>query len=173
MAGEPGEMRVYRSRLPTLGMVAAGLGMGALGVLAIVYGRELSFKFIVVGVAMAPTGLLLVLCFSSMLFTPVLVVGREGITENVSLLAVGHLRWEEIAELRAYERHGMRYLAVIPRDLNAVLARPRVGERFARRAAEIGDFPPIEIPETELTVPLEELLEAIDRFRGGVGLVRP
>jgi CDP-diglyceride synthetase len=50
---------------------------------------------------------------------PLLVIDSEGITDHASCLSVGTIRWEEIAAIFATNR----YLVIVPRDMESILAR--------------------------------------------------
>jgi hypothetical protein len=103
--------------------------------------------------------------------TPALVVDDQGIRDNISVYlgGVGMLRWEEVAALFPFsERAGFpnyRYLAIAPRDVEAVLFRQGFLTRaFMKRIAE--RYPaPIIIPQRVLPMKVDDLLAQIwDRY---------
>ena len=98
---------------------------------------------------------------------PAVVINGEGIVDNSSLLSVGLIRWDEIAELREYQFKRQTFLAVIPKDADRLLARQPAWKRSAIRANLAIGAAPVNIPQSVVPVRISELLHEIRRRFGG------
>jgi hypothetical protein len=98
--------------------------------------------------------------------TPAVVINRQGIVDNASAVSVGFIRWDEIGELREYRFRNQAFLGIVPRDLDAVLARQPAWKRFAIRANLRLGAAPVNIPQAVLPMKVTDLLREINaRFR--------
>jgi hypothetical protein len=96
---------------------------------------------------------------------PVVVISDEGIFDNASAVGAGMLRWEEIAEVFAYDFMGQRMLGIIPVNEAVVLRRQ---SRLKRVMAKMnkGIAPaPFNIPQTVLPISVDELLDKVEERR--------
>jgi hypothetical protein len=100
--------------------------------------------------------------------TPALVIDHRGIVDDASGVSVGLIRWDEIEELREYLFQGQVWLGIVPRDLDAVLARqPAWKRRIIRRNLRLGAAP-VNVPQAMLPMKVADLLREIDvRFPHG------
>ena len=60
---------------------------------------------------------------------PAVIISDEGIFDNASAIGAGMLKWEEIAEVLAYDFMGQRMLGIIPLNEEVVFRRQ---SRFKR-----------------------------------------
>ncbi len=104
---------------------------------------------------------------------PSLIVDERGITDNASAVAVGLIRWDEIAEIYAYDFMGQRFLGIVPVDTDAVLARVSPIKRMLSRANRGLSNAPINIPSVGLAIPIDELLKRIREFHDAQGDRQP
>jgi len=97
--------------------------------------------------------------------TPAVVISDEGIFDNASAVGAGMLRWEEIADVIAYDFMGQRMLGIIPVNEEVVLRRQ---SRFKKVMAKMnkGIAPaPFNIPQSVLPISVDELLSRIEERR--------
>lgn len=92
-----------------------------------------------------------------------LIINMHGIDVRTSALAMGFLTWDEIAEMRAYTIKQQVFLGIMPKDLEALLAKQPLWKRLDIRADLMIGAPPISIPQGALPVTVAELLRVIDR----------
>jgi hypothetical protein len=108
-------------------------------------------------------------CFRLAKPLPSLVIGREGLLENAQAVGPGMLRWSEIADVKIQSFLNWRFLAIIPRDLEAVLQRQgRVKQWLMRMKLRLVESP-FNVPESALPVKLEDVLAYINTRRGADG----
>ena len=92
---------------------------------------------------------------------PVLVIDREGVLDNASGLAVGRLAWGEIAAVTITSTQGQRFLGLFVHDIDALGARLTGFGRAMLRLNTTMGFPPVNIPQGVLPMPIEELADLI------------
>lgn len=98
--------------------------------------------------------------------TPAVVINSQGIVDNASAVSVGFIRWDEIDELREYRFQNQVFLGIVPRDLDAILARQPAWKRSAIRANLRLGAAPVNIPQGVLPMTVTDLLREINvRFR--------
>ena len=96
---------------------------------------------------------------------PAVVISDEGIFDNASAVGAGMLKWEEIAEVFAYDFMGQRMLGIIPVNEAVVLARQ---SRLKRVMAKMnkGIAPAaFNIPQSVLPISVDELLSRVEERR--------
>src|ERR1044072_87490 len=96
---------------------------------------------------------------------PAVVISDGGIFDNASAVGAGMLRWEEIADVFAYDFMGQRMLGIIPLNEAVVLGRQ---SRFKRIMAKMNKSmapAPFNIPQTALPISVDELLRKIEERR--------
>ena len=99
---------------------------------------------------------------------PALVINRDGILDNASGTAVGLIRWHEIEAVRPYEVNGRTFLAIVPKDLDAVLSRLPAWKRKLLRANLAIGADAINIPDVTLPMSVADLEREIQaRFKVG------
>lgn len=98
--------------------------------------------------------------------TPAVVINRQGILDNASATGVGFIAWDEIDELREYRFKNQIFLGIVPRDLDALLAKQPAWKRGAIRANLKLGAAPVNIPQVVLPMSVSHLLHEIEaRFR--------
>lgn len=95
---------------------------------------------------------------------PSVVIDEQGITDNASSVAVGLIRWEEIAEVFTYDYMGQQFLGIVPTDAESVLARANPLSRMLSRASHGLIGAPINISSVALPISVDELLQHILHF---------
>jgi len=96
---------------------------------------------------------------------PAVVISDEGIFDNASAVGAGMLRWEEIADVFAYDFMGQRMLGIIPVNEAVVLGRQ---SRLKRVMAKMnrGIAPaPFNIPQSVLPISVDDLLSRVEERR--------
>src|SRR5215216_2393472 len=89
---------------------------------------------------------------------PAVVISDEGIFDNASAVGAGMLRWEEIADVFAYDFMGQRMLGIIPVNEEVVLRRQsRLKKVMAKMNKGIAPAP-FNIPQNVLPISVDELL---------------
>lgn len=107
-------------------------------------------------------GLLFIyLCYRLLKPKPAVVINREGIFDNASLLGAGLIRWEEIKSVFTYHVMHHSLLGIIPVDLETIIARQSPIKRFFFKLRGQGSPAPFAIPGSILTISAEELLTKI------------
>jgi hypothetical protein len=98
--------------------------------------------------------------------TPAVVINLQGIVDNASAVSVGFIRWDEIDQLREYRFQNQVFLGIVPRNLDAILARQPAWKRSAIRANLRLGAAPVNIPQAVLPMRVSDLLHEINvRFR--------
>jgi len=125
------------------------------------------WKFIIISYVGIPFfGLCLVYAIYRLLIPkPAVVISDEGIFDNASALGAGMLKWEEIADVFAYDFRGQRILGIIPVNEEVVLGRQ---SRLKRVMAKMnkGIAPaPFNIPQSILPISVDELLSRVEEHR--------
>jgi hypothetical protein len=85
-----------------------------------------------------------------------------GIFDNASLLGVGFITWNEIAEVGEYRFKNQVFVGIVPKDLDALLARLPAWKGRTIRANVLLGAAPVNIPQVGLPMKASELLEEIE-----------
>lgn len=94
---------------------------------------------------------------------PALIISSEGIYD-ATVTGVGMIKWEEIAEIYPF-RYMMNQLCIVLRDTDAILSRQGLIKRiFIKITTELTQNT-ICIPQSVLTISMEELLQHIRRYK--------
>jgi hypothetical protein len=96
---------------------------------------------------------------------PAVVISDEGIFDNASAVGAGMLRWEEIADVFAYEFMGQRMLGIIPVNEEAVLRRQSPLKRIMAKMNKGIAPAAFNIPQTVLPISIDELLSMMEERR--------
>ena len=157
---------VLPNRFMSVMMMLLSGGLLALGLIAVLNRDEVPGKFVALGVAFLVIMPVLFVFSLRKLFSqdPVLVAGSQGLWDNASLACVGLIRWSEIRELYSFREEGIRFLAIDVRNPDDVLKRRRgVQGAFARFEQGADGSAPLRIPQTFLSVSIDELLTQISK----------
>ncbi len=95
---------------------------------------------------------------------PSVIINDEGIFDNASAVGVGMLKWEEISEVSTYKiggYGGQRVLGIVPKDKETIMERLPFIKRVMMSMNEELGFPPINIPQINLSISVDELLNRI------------
>lgn len=95
--------------------------------------------------------------------TPMLVVDRDGIVDRASGAAVGRIRWDEIRDVAISRVGAQKFLGIHVRDPDALRARLPFGRRLMARLNCMLGLPPVNLPQSALPIPVEELAENLLR----------
>ena len=96
---------------------------------------------------------------------PAVVISDEGIFDNASAVGAGMLKWDEIAEVFAYDFMGQRMLGIIPVNEEVVLGRQsRLKRVMAKMNKGIAEAP-FNIPQNVLPISVDELLTRVEERR--------
>ncbi len=98
---------------------------------------------------------------------PSLVINDEGVFDNASAVGAGMLKWSEIAEVKISSFMGQRFLSIVPNNPEEILQRQSIIKRWLMTANRGLVDSPFNVPETALTLKLEEVLSLIDARRSG------
>ena len=94
---------------------------------------------------------------------PAVVINSRGIVDNASALGVGLIEWGEIDQCHEYRFQNQVFLGIVPRDLEALLARLPAWKRSAIRANLLLGAAPVNIPQVVLPMKVSELVREIER----------
>ncbi|HEU4433081.1 MAG TPA: STM3941 family protein [Pyrinomonadaceae bacterium] len=100
---------------------------------------------------------------------PAVVISDEGLFDNASFVGAGMLKWEEIADIFAYDFMGQRMLGIIPVDEKVVLARQSGLKRVMARMNKGIAPAPFNIPQNVLPISVDELLSMVEERRRSAG----
>ena len=164
------EIIIYPKKLKLLAIAIGALLFVILGVYFAQnrVAMELPLEVIIITsfVGIPFSGLCLVYAIYRLLMPkPAVVISDEGIFDNASAVGAGMLRWEEIADVFAYDFMGQRMLGIIPVNEGVVLRRQ---SRFKRVMAKMnkGIAPaPFNIPQSVLPISVDELLSRVEERR--------
>jgi hypothetical protein len=163
----PDDLIVPASRARLVVLVCLAAGFVLLGGWMLTRAADGSFVVAVGGVSVVFFGACGAYALRRLLRpAPALVVTREGILDNASALSVGFIAWDEIAELVEHRVQNQVFLAIVPKDADAVLARLPAWKRRAIRASGLLGAPAITIPQVILPTTVADLLREI-RLRYG------
>ena len=160
---------IFPSRKKLVLIAIGALGFVALGIF-IIKKPEIYWVFRLLGgyLGVAFFGI----CLGYALFrlikpVPSLVINDEGVFDNASAVGAGMLKWSEIAEVRISSFMGQRFLSIVPNNLEEILQRQNITKRWLMKANRGLVDSPFNVPETTLTLKLEEVLSLIDARRSG------
>lgn len=101
--------------------------------------------------------------------TPSLVLSKDGFTDNASAIGAGTIRWEDINGLQIVKISGQKMMGLSVENPQEIV------ERFSglkRKAVQTNikmyGFP-VYIPQSTLSMPLEEVAEHIGKFKEASG----
>jgi hypothetical protein len=92
---------------------------------------------------------------------PSLVVGPDGLLDNASVTCAGFISWEDVEVVFPYRFQRQWFLGMIPRDLEAILARQPLFKRKAMTWNIALGAAPINVPQNILPMPVEALARII------------
>jgi hypothetical protein len=96
---------------------------------------------------------------------PAVVISAEGIFDNASAVGAGMLRWEEIADIFAYDFMGQRMLGIIPVNEEVVLGRQSRLKRVMAKMNKGIAAAPFNIPQNVLPISIDELFSRVEERR--------
>lgn len=169
---DDGRTRFYPPRAKLLLMAAAAGLVGAL--FLVPAGSHNTFLTWLGWVGVIGLGLAaLVLVARAARPGPTLVLDAEGITDRTTLAPTGLIRWDEITVIRKREigrgRGAERVLEIMLTDPEAFQARPRsLVRRVADRYRAVVKQPPVGIPGSMVSAPMEQVVAAIRQRRPGL-----
>ena len=164
---------IYASKLKLLGMATVCLAFEGFFIHFLNYGLfegRAPFKEYIPAILYAGgpvMGLLFIyLSYRLLRPKPAVVINREGIFDNASLLGAGLIRWEEIKSVFTYEVMNHSVLGIIPVDLETIVARQSGIKRFFFRMGKgLDSRAPFVIPGSILPMSAEELLTKIHAYK--------
>lgn len=150
------EIVVPGSRLKAILFLVGGTLALIVGLAVAGAGYKAGFVMVLAGGIFVPVGV--ARAFSR---KPAVVVNREGIFDNASPVGAGLVKWSEIRGLCVYRQEGIQFLGIDVEHPHLILARA-TGFRgvMARFEGSEKDYP-ISIPQTFLTITIDELVERI------------
>lgn len=92
---------------------------------------------------------------------PAVVIGPGGITDDASLLGVGHVPWSNVAFLAPYRFRGQAMLGVVPRDLDLVLEYLSWWKRLAVKCNLALGCAAVNLPQVTLPGTADDLAKLI------------
>jgi hypothetical protein len=168
---------LYSSKRYMVAMAAALLLFAGVSIYHIIYAHNISGRnpFTQLFRSITPEIFYVIAPLSSVLFiyvcsrllkpTPSVIINREGIFDNASVLGAGMIRWEEINSMFIYKVMDNFLLGIIPVNMETILARQSIIKRFFFRICKGISPAPFAIPEGGLPMSVEELLVKIQLYR--------
>jgi hypothetical protein len=98
--------------------------------------------------------------------TPAVIVDQNGILDNASAVGVGFIAWGEIDELREYRFLKQVFLGIVPKNGEDLLRRLPAWKRVLIRANRLTGTPPINIPQSMLTMSVPQLMREMEKRSG-------
>ena len=95
---------------------------------------------------------------------PLFAITPEGVVDTSSFVGAGLIHWSEIAQITIMQNQSsgkMKYLAIVPHDIQPILARQR---NALTRLNERTDGDVIKVGQLALPVTVEQLQAAIQRY---------
>lgn len=108
--------------------------------------------------------ILIYLCYRLVRPRPVVVINREGLFDNASLLSAGLIHWHEIRTMFVYRVMDQPLLGIVPFNAGVIVARQSPVKKLFLRMQNSSGVPPFSIPGVVLPMPPEELLAMIRRY---------
>ena len=158
--------------------IIVATGKGTLGLMligCIVFGAILVWLLVdsgsKVGILVAAPGYLLVLLFGFYGFylvsrlvsrKPALIIDKQGIMDNASMVAAGFIPWSDFVEARIFTFRGIKYLGISVHNPQEYLDRAFILKRLLMRANRPVAGTIITIPQSTVPVPFEQLLKHIN-----------
>ena len=93
---------------------------------------------------------------------PAIVINRQGIVDNASLVSVGFIPWDNILEIQETQYNSSVFLGIVPKNLDALLAQQPAWKRMLIRANKFLTGFPVAIPQTVLPLTVSDLLSWIE-----------
>lgn len=92
---------------------------------------------------------------------PSLIITDDYLYDNGSMIGVGRLDWEEVESIFILSMKGQKFLGIEVVDRDALLQRLGTGKQMAIKLNRKLGFPTVNLPQTTLKIPLEDLLDII------------
>ena len=169
---DPSAIVVNFDRRQLMGMTAAGLPIGVVSVLVLVFASELAWlesplflRMLAAFCALFFGGWGLVAARHVLYFGPAFVVDAEGIIDMASLARPGRIPWSNIAGFRAATLTGQSLLVVRLRDAEAATRSAPLWLRPVCWASQRRFGSPVVVPVTVLRASRGELLATCRRLR--------
>ncbi|WP_048600430.1 STM3941 family protein [Rubeoparvulum massiliense] len=165
------ELVIYPSNRKMLGLGLVSLIFCALGAFFL-WGIEeegsSQLYFNVIGIVVLVFFGLCFIYLLSRLFVkkPAIIIREDGLFENASYVGAGLIPWEEIREVYIYEYMGQKMLGIETKDPDFALKKTKLNgfKKLLMKANKGLVKAQISIPQTTISVPLEELEESIKRY---------
>lgn len=103
-------------------------------------------------------------CYRLIVPKPAVIVNHEGIFDNASAVSAGLVGWGEIADIAAYDFCGQCFLGIVPLDIEGFLLRQPAFKRWMMRANLGLGLPPVNIPQSMITMNVDELMFRIQEY---------
>lgn len=104
---------------------------------------------------------------------PAFIVDEVGIRDDTTLFGAGRVNWEEIEHITTYRVFTQRYLVIVPRNVQSLLAREPLLPRVTMWINDKISPAPINIPAILLAMPADELIRQIQlRFEPEIQLYK-
>jgi hypothetical protein len=164
------EVAIYPKKVKLLGIAIGALLFVILGCYfaqnRVALGLSLRTIIITSYVGIPFFGLCLVYAIYRLLIPkPAVVISDEGIFDNASAVGAGMLRWEEIADIFAYDFMGQRMLGIIPVNEEIVLRRQTRLKRVIAKMNKGIAPAQFNIPQSVLPISVDELLSRVEERR--------
>lgn len=165
------EIAIYPGRIKMLGIAVGALAFVAAGIYFAVDHQSLRLPLWVIVISSYIGVPFFGLCFiyachRLLVSKPLIIINREGIFDNASAVGAGMLRWEEIAEIFPYTFWGQRALGIVPIHPEAVMNRQPLIKRFLMKLNRGLVQAPINISQSSLPMPVDQLQTMIEEYRG-------
>lgn len=90
---------------------------------------------------------------------PSLVVNKDGITDNSSLISIGLMKWSEIERIYLYDYMGQKFIGIIPYDYQSIISNIHPMKKAVINMNKRMIEAPINIVQNTVSVPLEQIIE--------------
>ena len=95
--------------------------------------------------------------------TPLLLIGKDGITDTSTASSVGFINWQEIQSINVQKSFGQEYIGITVYDLNKLMKRISIVKQVAMKANLIFKYPPVAISLLTADIELNEVVSIMQR----------
>lgn len=92
---------------------------------------------------------------------PLLLIGKDGVTDMSTACSVGFIDWQEIQSINVKKSFGQEYIVITVYDLSKLMERISTAKQIALKANRIFKSPPVAISLFTADIEINEVLSMI------------
>ncbi|MCB2305646.1 hypothetical protein LGL08_00255 [Clostridium estertheticum] len=140
------EIIIKEDKKKAINLIVLGSVFLIIGIYALAMGaieKELFYAIIGAVVVIVFSAVLISIVKRTLNSTPLLLIGKDGITDMSTLCSVGFLEWKEIQSINIQKSFGQRYIGLNVYKLNELMKRISITKRIAMKVNLIFRHPPV------------------------------